>query len=112
MTINCGGIASENCTYFDSSGVTSGACVAKVCPCADDICQMRLDFTSFQIAGPSTNTNSVTQFKANSGVVLENGDVPVTDYGQCLTDSFSVTSGGGGTNPPTICGANTGEHSK
>jgi hypothetical protein len=29
----------------------------------------------------------------------------------CLTDSFSLT-GPGGSVPPTICGTNTGEHSK
>ncbi len=29
----------------------------------------------------------------------------------CLTDTFEVTNPGGVT-PPTICGTNTGEHSK
>ena len=28
------------------------------------------------------------------------------------TDTFSVTGGGGSDSPPTICGTNTGEHSK
>ncbi len=73
---------------------------------------MRLDFNTFQIAGPSTNTNSVTKVKAMAGVIVESADVSVTDSSQCLTDTFSVTNGGGGINPPTICGTNTGEHSK
>jgi hypothetical protein len=30
---------------------------------------------------------------------------------QCLTDTFSVTNPSGLT-PPSICGTNTGEHSK
>ena len=33
------------------------------------------------------------------------------EKGQCQTDIFSVTSPGNNA-PPTICGTNTGEHSK
>ena len=40
VTISCGGQASENCTYFESSGAESGACRAKVCKCSSDICQV------------------------------------------------------------------------
>ncbi len=111
VTLNCGGVSNENCTYFDSSGPMAGGCSAKVCPCGDNICQMRLDFNTFVIAGPSTNTNSVTKVKAMAGVVVESADISVTDHSQCLTDTFSVTNGGGGINPPTICGTNSGEHS-
>ena len=40
VTISCGGQASENCTYFESSGTESGACRAKICKCSSDICQV------------------------------------------------------------------------
>ncbi len=36
----------------------------------------------------------------------------MTDASQCLTDSFAVSNGAGGINPPAICGINTGEHSE
>lgn len=46
-----------------------------------------------------------------SGVVAPLGTVEVASFTQCLTDTFSVTSPGQNT-PPSICGTNTGEHSK
>ena len=70
---------------------------------------MRLDFVSFTIAGPSTTTQSVVNLA--QGVVAPGGSHVVSDNTQCLTDTFSVTNGAGGINPPTICGTNTGEHS-
>ena len=54
VTLNCGGSASENCTYFDSSTtVASGACKAKICRCSDDIwCVIKLiAFSSFMFGG-------------------------------------------------------------
>ena len=54
VEISCGSTSSENCTYFVSTGGEVGACRIKICPCSDDICQMRLDFQSFIINGPST----------------------------------------------------------
>ncbi len=74
------------------------------------IFQLRLDFQSFSISGPSTNTASVTKRLLNSGVVAPAGAVKVSQFTQCLTDTFSV-SNSDGPNPPTICGINTGEHS-
>ena len=75
--------------------------------------QLRLDFDSFVISGPSTATASVAKRLANSPVVapVAVGTVSVAESTRCLTDRFSVTSGDGLT-PPTICGTNTGEHSK
>merc|ERR1719225_1842890 len=50
FTLGCGGSSSENCTYFDSATtVATGSCKAKICPCNDNICQMRLDFNRFII---------------------------------------------------------------
>ena len=54
VTLSCGGISSENCTYFQSSGQEVGQCRIKICPCSDNICQLRLDFQTFVIQGPST----------------------------------------------------------
>ena len=75
------------------------------------IFQLRLDFRSFVIAGPSTVTTTVTKIingQINSGVAT---GPAVSLQTQCLTDTFSVT-GPSGSVPPVICGTNTGEHSK
>ncbi len=71
---------------------------------------MRLDFESFTIAGPSTSTTQIALLK--NGANINTGDQDVSAATQCLTDRFVVTNAGGGINPPTICGVNTGEHSK
>ncbi len=73
--------------------------------------QMRLDFQSFTITGPTTLTTAITSIN-KGGVVDPNGSLNVAAASQCQTDTFTVTNGGGGINPPTICGINTGEHSK
>ena len=51
----CGQETSENCSYFVSSGtVNSGECRLKICPCNDNICQLRLDFQTFVLNQPDT----------------------------------------------------------
>jgi hypothetical protein len=106
--MGCGGTASENLTYFESNSQnTFGACNAKVCKCNTKVCQLRLDFLTFVISGPSTSTISIS--KAAGGVVTHSTGTISNEYGQCLTDSFGVTSvGNRGT--PMICGTNTGYH--
>ena len=54
VTLSCGATSSENCTYFQSSTNDPGACRVTICPCSDNICQLRLDFSTFVINGPST----------------------------------------------------------
>jgi hypothetical protein len=105
FTVGCGTSSSENCTYFEVVGAVAGACVSQICV-SDDVCQVRLDFDTFVITGPSTNTLSV-------GKELGGGIVPAAAagkgfsyQGQCLTDAFVV----GGTNVPTLCGTLTGDH--
>jgi hypothetical protein len=72
--------------------------------------QLRIDFNSFVIAGPSTITTSA--YTELNGVPTATGKgVVVSTATQCLTDAFSVT-GPGGSVPPVICGTNTGQHSK
>jgi hypothetical protein len=42
VVLGCGGTASNNCTYFQSSSTTqaSGQCAIKICKCSSDICQV------------------------------------------------------------------------
>ncbi|XP_059097431.1 uncharacterized protein LOC131891786 [Tigriopus californicus] len=107
FSVGCGGTSNENCTYFESSGISSGACRVKICRCNDNICQLRLDFSNFVITGPSTQT--VGTGMTIGGVLAPGATLVVTPATQCLTDSFSVTNPGG-QSPPTICGSNSGEH--
>ncbi len=70
--------------------------------------QLRLDFDSFVIAGPSTETAVSTHL--HNGSPLTHG-VPASVASQCLTDSFVVTGDGGGRrSSDVICGVNTGQH--
>jgi len=105
FTAGCGDTVSENSTYFESNGVKSGACNTKVCRCDKNICQMRLDFTTFQIAGPSTATVTVASTTWGRAV----GGTAATAIGRCDVDSFAVTVSGG-SSPPVICGTNTNQH--
>ena len=62
---------------------------------------------TFVIAGPNTITTTVSQ-QIGGNPTIANGS-PVTWQTQCNTDTFSVT-GPGGSVPPVICGANSGQH--
>ena len=74
----------------------------------NDLFQLRLDFNTFTIAGPVTVQTQVT--KVINGIAAGMGKGASTAT-QCLTDTFSVVGVEAG-GPPTICGTNTGEHSK
>lgn len=108
VTATCGQQFSQNCTYFDSSTVSTGSCAATICKCNTNVCQMRLDFNTFTITGPSTSTTSIGSQTAGS---LTGTGATVSDASQCLTDTFTVSSPGT-TSPPVICGTNTGQHSQ
>ena len=101
----CGDTIAENNTYFESQGSEAGNCALKICPCSDNICQLRLDFDNFVITGPSTVTDTIG--KTTSGQLTAAGK-ETTNAGRCLTDTFAVTSAS--TAPPAICGVNTGQH--
>ena len=103
VQLSCGGTSSENCTYFQSDGNEIGQCRIKICPCSDNICQLRLDFSTFVITGPETTTTTVYVTKCGGKTMFE--------LGQCQTDIFSVTAPGNNA-PGVICGTNSGEHSK
>ncbi|KAM3969070.1 uncharacterized protein ACR2FA_003721 [Aphomia sociella] len=85
---SCGSSTSENGTYFVNSGYPSaydgtGSCELTVIKSHPDVCQIRLDFNRFTIAGPE-QMNHV-----------------------CNQDQFIVSGG----NPvPAICGVNQGSH--
>jgi len=60
---------------------------------SSDICQLRLDFVDFVIAGPANSDETILS----------------TSLTHCTHDYMTITNGGGA-EIPTICGANTGEH--
>ena len=64
---------------------------------------------TFMIAGPSTVTLSVGY--EVGGSTAQAAGKAITLQTQCLTDTFSVT-GSAGSNPPVICGTNSGYHGK
>ena len=68
-----------------------------------NICQLRLDFNTFNIAQPSmeSSTDGTGIFNAR----------PYTDRSVCTNDQFIVTSPGNPA-PPVICGSNSLQHSK
>ena len=72
----------------------------------------RLDMTTFVISGPytaTTTTNAVTKVLNGGLSDATTGTDAMATNSQCTTDSFTVTSAGGG-GPPTICGTNSNEH--
>ncbi len=106
---NCGESSNENCTHFESDNPTPGACRAEICPCNDNICQLRLDFLNFQITGPSSST--ATTADTINGIVLPAGGGPdVSIASRCLVDSFTVVNTASGSASDIICGTNTGQH--
>ncbi|TRY62048.1 hypothetical protein TCAL_13257, partial [Tigriopus californicus] len=100
VSLACGGTTSENCTYLvqaSTSTPTADPCTFTICKCSSNICRIRLDFTTFLIAGPTVGTASTD--------TLTNG----ASIGDCMADTFSVTSPGN-QGSPLICGFNTGQH--
>lgn len=86
----CGKVVRENGTYFVSPKhpdyfEETGSCQLTIHKMNPNICQFRLDFDQFVLAGPETQNHV------------------------CNSDQFLVS---GGSPVPTICGTNSGEHSK
>merc|ERR1712117_184703 len=109
FVVNCGVTISENNTYFESDGDEKSHCSIKVCKASEKIVQLRLDFITFNIAGPSTATNSVGKMISGqlSQTAAEGMEAGVQS--SCLTDLFSI-SNPGGPSPPKICGYNADTH--
>ena len=69
---------------------------------------MRLDFGTFAITGPSTDTTSIG--KIIGGQVVDGSKGKAYSYaGRCLTDVFTVS---GDVGVPPLCGTLSGEHGK
>ena len=60
VQLTCGQTSSENCTYFQSNSAEIGQCRIKICPCNDNICQLRLDFQTFVINQPKTSKSCLS----------------------------------------------------
>jgi hypothetical protein len=75
-----------------------------------NVLQLRMDFNTFSIAGPSTLTSAVFYNLLGTVSTTANGQ-QASLATNCLTDTFTVT-GSGGSSPPVICGTNSGYHSK
>jgi len=95
----CGGSVSRNCTYIESPSYpsdysTTGDCSYTINRCQDDICQIRLDFTSTSLQQPVATTGSTA--------------------GDCSDTKLEITPGtssqGIHNKPPTMCGTLTGQH--
>merc|ERR1712117_894159 len=109
FVVNCGVTISENNTYFESDGDEKSHCSIKVCKASEKIVQLRLDFITFNIAGPSTATTSIGKMIDGRLDPLEAKGVQVTESSRCNTDLFSI-SNPGGPSPPKICGYNADTH--
>lgn len=107
VTLVNGASTSLNQSYIVQSAsttLTAGPMQYTICPCSDDVCRIRFDFTQFTLNGPGEGP---TGGLAEAGVA--NADVTAgSAIGDCLTDTFSITSASGGT--PVICGTNGGQH--
>lgn len=108
FSLACGSTTSENNTYHTITAYNTlsdpQVCDYTVCPNSADICKLRIDLTTFNIAAPVTYNGPIT-----AGIIVPaiNGIGP--SVGHCTTDSFSV-SVSGGVSPPVICGLNSGHH--
>lgn len=66
--------------------------------------QIRLDFQTFAISGPSTDTNSIGKAV---GIEKQGVGKKFSYASRCSTDSFEITNT---PNVPVLCGTLTGEH--
>jgi len=113
---NCGSTSNENNTAWTMPTTlpdTETACSLTVCP-SEEICSLRLDFTTFVINGPSVV--STGQVRRRLGTPVGNLlDATYTKSGSsyatnCMVDVFTTTSASVSTNAPAVCGTLTGEH--
>lgn len=109
FSLGCGSSTSENGTYFETpETLTTDTCRLKICKQNSNICQIRLDFQTFVISGPSTDTVS-TRGKRVNGTPSASSGVAFADASKCLTDIFTISNQ---RTVPELCGTNTGYHGK
>eukprot|EP00095_Tigriopus_kingsejongensis_P006832 maker-scaffold82_size396747-snap-gene-2.33 protein:Tk06832 transcript:maker-scaffold82_size396747-snap-gene-2.33-mRNA-1 annotation:"hypothetical protein SINV_00302" len=104
-TSECGGSIVHNNTYVRNPGFPNEIddptdCNYQVERTQEDICQLRLDFESFSIAGPPLVPDSE----------LDSTDIHEVNGGECLIDVFTVEGLSTGAVIPEICGMNSGQH--
>ncbi|KAF2364907.1 CUB domain [Trinorchestia longiramus] len=90
FTRTCGGTTYGNGTAFvnpsyPSTDTTLSNCQLIVDLLSDNICQLRLDFETFELEQPNTE-------------------------GECETDFMKITGSANDNSIPTLCGTNTGKH--
>lgn len=107
----CGSASSENITYWTdpTTAITYGTCGLTINAMNDDICQLRLDFTTFSITGPSTHSVA-TQISRRLGHPV--GDIATAQVGVgstyasvCRLDQFNVQGASPSSDPPVVCGS-------
>jgi len=120
LIATCGSSTSENITYWTqpSAGITSGIqtdCMLSVCPVTDDICRIRLDFTTFVITGPNTQTTFQNLRRFGQGAYADLTDTAGVRGGvswatNCMYDVFTASGPSASSNAPEVCGTLTGSH--
>jgi len=112
LVTTCGSSSAENNTYWTGSSPTTGqTCSLTLCPTSDDICSIRLDFTKLVLTGPSTRAahQISRRFGQTAGAI--NSELLGSSWaGNCLIDQFTVQGASPSTNPPVVCGTQTGMH--
>jgi len=107
VTITTGQSASVNNTYITmSSDIAAGAHTYTICPCSDDICRIKFDFTSFTLEGPVSGQGTLAA-GTNALTTAQIAQAPTT--GQCASDTFQIVSPSGRSSP-LICGDNANQH--
>lgn len=107
-TSTCSSVISTNTTYVRNPGYPSS-----YTPSSAGTCSYTINKVRFRISGLS----KLTLFKVSEDVCQLRLDFEtMTGFytgtnGACGVDDFDV-SGQTGNNPPTICGTNTGYHSR
>ena len=67
-----------------------------------------MDFDTFVITGPPTNTASIGKTLGGDLVAGAEAGIEASYQGTCQTDTFTVS----GATVPVLCGTLTGDHSK
>ena len=110
VEFNCGRTTSENSTYFTNPTSPQRICNLMINRLNNEICQVRnnehMICQLFLLCIFQNPLFTLLQIR----VAFETFDISPPDFrGQCSTDFFLVT---GGSPVPTLCGTNTGQHSK
>lgn len=102
ITLECGKTSSDNVTHLvqdTTTSPTTNPCKYTICPMNKNICRIKYDMITFELASPMRPTLT-TDTTTDGGAT-----------GDCTRDTFAVSGGGASfKGSPTICGTNTGQH--